>query len=88
MCHSIPQPFIYLHLIHIVSVIPEDVLKQLHSQHSLDQIAWQTVDRKTPANLAYLIRDYLGHLKVHLDQILASSSHPNIETSDRNWHGY
>lgn len=63
-----------LHLIHIVSVIPEDVLKQLHAEHSLDQIAWQPVDSETPVSLEYLIRDYLGHLNAHLDQIFADST--------------
>jgi hypothetical protein len=63
-----------LHLVHIVAAIPEDVLKQPRSEHSLDQIAWQRVDRETPASLEYLIRDYLGHLNLHLDQILTGST--------------
>jgi hypothetical protein len=58
-----------LHLLHVVSVIPENVLTQDRDKHSLDQIAFKAVDQSTPATLEYLIRDYLDHLKHHLDQI-------------------
>jgi hypothetical protein len=58
-----------LHLLHVVAGIPEDVLRQPRAHHSLDQIAWQTVSASEPATLEYLIRDYLGHMKDHLQQI-------------------
>jgi hypothetical protein len=58
-----------LHLLHVVSVIPENVLTQDRDKHSLDQIAFKAVDQSTSATLEYLIRDYLDHLKHHLDQI-------------------
>jgi hypothetical protein len=58
-----------LHLLHVVSVIPENVLTQPRDKHSLDQIAFKAVDQNAPATLEYLIRDYLDHLKHHLDQI-------------------
>ena len=58
-----------LHLVHVVSIIPENVRTQQRDKHSLDQIAFNTVDLSTPATLEYLIRDYLDHLKHHLDQI-------------------
>ena len=58
-----------LHLLHVVSVIPENVLTRQRDKHSLDQIAFNTVDQSAPATLEYLIRDYLDHLKHHLDQI-------------------
>jgi DinB family protein len=57
------------HLLHVVSIIPEPVRTQQRNKHSLDQIAFQTVDLSTPTTLEYLIRDYLDHLKHHLDQI-------------------
>jgi hypothetical protein len=59
-----------LHLLHVVSVIPEDVLTKARSPHTLDQIAFKHVDKNTPATLEYLIRDYLDHLRHHLNQIL------------------
>lgn len=64
-----------LHLLHVVSVIPQDVLTQPRDKHSLDQIAFKMVDRTAPATLEYLIRDYLDHLKHHLDQIWRRSWH-------------
>lgn len=57
------------HLLHVVSVIPHEVLTQPRGKHSLEQIAFKTIGREQPATLEYLIRDYLDHLKHHLDQI-------------------
>ena len=58
-----------LHLLHVVSGIPQPVLTQPRDKHSLDEIAFKTVAPNSPATLEYLIRDYLDHLKHHLDQI-------------------
>lgn len=58
-----------LHLLHIVSSIPEDKLKQLCPSHSLHRIAWKAVDEAEPATLEYLISDYIEHMKHHLRQI-------------------
>ncbi|HET6853328.1 MAG TPA: hypothetical protein VFH46_13570, partial [Pyrinomonadaceae bacterium] len=60
-----------LHLLHVVSVIAEDIRTKPRQNHSLDQIAFNLVDRNTPATLEYLIRDYVDHLRHHLDQIFA-----------------
>ena len=60
-----------LHLVHVASAIPEDVLTRPRSRHTLDQIAFNLVDKNDPATLEYLIRDYLDHLRHHLDQIFA-----------------
>jgi hypothetical protein len=60
-----------LHLIHVASAIPEDVLTKPRSNHTLDQIAFNLVDKNHPATLEYLIRDYLDHLRHHLNQIFA-----------------
>ena len=64
-----------MHLLHVVSVIPQPVLTQQRTKHSLDQIAFKTVDRNASTTLEYLIRDYLDHLKHHLDQIWRRSWH-------------
>lgn len=64
-----------MHLLHVVSVIPHEVLTKLRDKHSLEQIAFKTVERNQPATLEYLIRDYLDHLKHHLDQIWRRSWH-------------
>ena len=64
-----------LHLLHVVSVMPEDVLTKARSPHTLDQIAFNLVDKNDPATLEYLIRDYVDHLRHHLDQIFAEVQH-------------
>jgi DinB superfamily len=58
-----------LHLLHAASVIPKDVLTKPRSPHTLDQIAFNLVDKNEAATLEYLIRDYVDHLRHHLDQI-------------------
>lgn len=58
-----------LHLLHAASVIPEEVLTKARPEHSLDQIAFKPVDKNQPATLEYLIRDYVDHLRHHLEQI-------------------
>lgn len=69
------------HIIQIVEAIPEEILRQNRKCHNLDKIAWQTVDKNTPANLDYLIRDYLGHMKHHLNQILDKKLWPKVARS-------
>lgn len=58
-----------LHLAHAASVIPGDVLTKPRSPHTLDQIAFNPVDKNEATTLEYLIRDYVDHLQHHLDQI-------------------
>jgi hypothetical protein len=60
-----------LHLVHLASVIPPDILTKPREKHTLDQIALKPVPQGKPATLEYLIRDYLDHLRHHLDQIFA-----------------
>ena len=58
-----------LHLLHAASVIPKDVLTKPRSPHTLDQIAFNPVDKNESTTLEYVIRDYVDHLRHHLDQI-------------------
>lgn len=58
-----------LHIIHLVSQMPEDVLLKKRQNHNLDTIAWQTVPKKKSVTLLYFIEDYIGHMEHHLDQI-------------------
>jgi hypothetical protein len=60
-----------LHLAHVISNIPEDTLTQVRTAHTLDKIAWQSVSAAEPTTLEYLIRDYIGHLQAHLEQLFA-----------------
>jgi hypothetical protein len=59
-----------LHLVHLIGGICEEVLRKSRSNHNLNQIAWQTVPANEPVTLEYFIRDYFGHMKNHLRQIL------------------
>lgn len=62
-----------LHLLHLVAQIPEAKLKQPRRTHNLDKIAWATVSTGEPTTLEYFIRDYINHLKHHLQQIFKSN---------------
>ncbi|MBI5563862.1 MAG: hypothetical protein HY870_03130, partial [Chloroflexi bacterium] len=53
--------------------ISDDALTQPRHPHTLDNIAWQTVPADQPATLEYLVRDYLGHLQAHLQQLYAAA---------------
>jgi hypothetical protein len=58
-----------LHLAHVVARVPEEELRRPRHPHSLDRIAFRPVGEREPATLEYLIRDYVEHLKHHLEQI-------------------
>ncbi|HET7584496.1 MAG TPA: DinB family protein [Gemmatimonadaceae bacterium] len=60
-----------LHLTEVVARIPEQELMRPRVRHNLDRIAWRAVPADTPATLAYLVRDYVDHLRHHLAQIAA-----------------
>jgi len=62
-----------LHLVRVVSLIPESVRTQQRKQHNFDQIAFKTIPKTDPTTLEYLIRDYVVHLKYHLDQIWSNT---------------
>lgn len=63
-----------LHLLHVIAAIPEATLLRARIRHNLDQIALQPVDKNDPTTLDYFVRDYLVHMKHHLDQIYAMNS--------------
>jgi len=59
-----------LHLLHVMSSAPREKLNQVRTEHSLQTIAFKTVDRSAPTTLEYLMKDYVAHLKHHLGQVL------------------
>jgi hypothetical protein len=63
-----------LHLAHVIGAIPEATLMRARIRHNLDQIALNPVDTNDPTTLDYFVRDYLVHMKHHLDQIHAMDS--------------
>jgi len=58
-----------LHLLHVMAFTPADQLAKRCVQHSLQTIAFKTVNESEPATLEYLMKDYVVHLKHHLSQI-------------------
>ena len=62
-----------LHLAHLMEAVPGDELKKQRRHHNLDQIAWKTVSKDQPVTLEYFMRDYIGHLKNHLGQVLGEN---------------
>src|SRR5437016_463156 len=58
-----------LHIAHLVEHIPEEKLHKQCKEHSLNKIAWKLVSENEPATLEYMIVDYIGHMKNHLNQI-------------------
>lgn len=63
-----------LHIHHLASVIPEAILTKPRATHNLDQIALKPVDKSEATTLEYFIRDYVDHLRHHLDQIFRGAS--------------
>ncbi|HVG30369.1 MAG TPA: DinB family protein [Pyrinomonadaceae bacterium] len=63
-----------LHLLHVMASAPEEVLRRPRASHSLDRIAFRTVEASRPATLEYLMRDYIAHLKHHLAQIFPAGA--------------
>ena len=58
-----------LHIIVLVNNIPEDKKANKSSRHNFDKICWKQVKGNEKSSLDYLIKDYIGHLKHHLNQI-------------------
>ncbi len=62
-----------LHLLHVMSCMPEQTRTQLRAKHNLHQIAWVTVDESEAVTLEYFMRDYIEHLKHHLKQVFENN---------------
>ena len=59
-----------LHIARVIAETPSELAREPRSPHSLDKIAWRSVPADQPTTLAYLMRDYAGHLRHHLAQAL------------------
>jgi hypothetical protein len=66
-----------LHLVHVMSHADPSKMSNRCTQHSLQTIAFKTVSEKEAVTLEYLMKDYVVHLKHHLDQILESAAEPD-----------
>ncbi|HEX6813157.1 MAG TPA: DinB family protein [Planctomycetota bacterium] len=59
-----------LHLARVIEAIPVPVRQSLRRRHNLHELAWHTVPQEQPTTLEYFLRDYVGHLRHHLAQVL------------------
>jgi hypothetical protein len=59
------------HIARVMETIPAEVRLRPRTRHNLHEIAWKPVPASEPATLDDLMRDYVGHLKHHLDQAFA-----------------
>lgn len=57
------------HLAGVMERADPRALTRPRVRHSLDRIAFQPLDPATPATLAFVMRDYVAHLKHHLKQL-------------------
>lgn len=57
------------HILHIMRVTPEDVRMKLRHKHNLHIIASDLIKEDEPVTLDYFMRDYVEHLRKHLQQI-------------------
>jgi hypothetical protein len=60
------------HILHLISVMPDEARTKLRHKHNLHQIASDSLSEDEPVTLDWFIRDYLEHMKKHLKQILGS----------------
>ena len=58
-------------IIHLLSKINKEDLNKLRVKHNLDQIAWKEIPASEPVTLEYFVKDYFGHMRHHLNQLLA-----------------
>ena len=58
-----------LHLAHLMEHTHLNELRKPRVRHNLQQLAWRPVSQDEPTTLEYFMRDYVGHLKHHLQQI-------------------
>ena len=58
------------HILHLMSLIPEETCLKLRYKHNLHQIASDSLTEDEPVTLDWFMRDYVDHMKKHLKQIL------------------
>jgi len=61
-----------LHLARVIEAVPISIRQHPRSRHNLHELAWQPVSQGQTTTLEYFMRDYVGHLRHHLEQVLGS----------------
>jgi hypothetical protein len=57
------------HIARVIENAGPEARSRLRHEHGLDHLATEAVPADEPATLEYFMRDYVGHLKMHLRQI-------------------
>jgi hypothetical protein len=73
-----------LHLLHVMACAPAHKMGNRCAQHSLQTIAFETISESETATLEYLMKDYIVHLKHHLNQIFDSADRGHVAETGRN----
>lgn len=60
------------HILHLMSLVPEETRMKLRYKHNLHQIASDSLSEDEPVTLDWFMRDYVDHMKKHLKQVLGS----------------
>ncbi|MGH9873021.1 MAG: DinB family protein [Pyrinomonadaceae bacterium] len=60
------------HILHLMSLVPEETRMKLRHKHNLHQIASENLSESEPVTLDWFMRDYVDHMKKHLRQILGA----------------
>jgi DinB family protein len=63
------------HLARVMASTPAEVRLRPRARHNLHDLAWMPVPQDQPATLDYFMRDYVGHLRHHLRQVLDVAAH-------------
>lgn len=61
------------HILHVMSLVPEETRRKLRYKHNLHQIASDSLSESEPVTLEWFMRDYVDHMKKHLGQILGGA---------------
>ena len=58
-----------LHLARVMEAVPDEQRLRPRIRHNLHELAWEPAAADRPATLDYFMRDYVGHLHHHLQQV-------------------
>ncbi len=61
------------HILHVMSLVPEETRRKLRYKHNLHQIASDSLSESEPVTLEWFMRDYVDHMKKHLGLILGGA---------------
>jgi len=64
------------HIARVMAAASEEAIARPRPFHNLHELAWAPIPAGEPATLEYFMRDYVGHLRHHLRQVLDVREHP------------